>query len=61
MFSSVLNSDLAINVSIEYARKFDNRIKKYMFWQETNYTVLIDNTEMIDQRLKYTYENPVRA
>ena len=45
----------------EFAGKFDNRIKNYKFWQETNHAVLLDNTEMIDQRINYTHENPVRA
>ena len=45
----------------EFAGKFDNRIKKYKFWQETNHAVLLDNKEMIDQRINYTHENPVRA
>lgn len=45
----------------EFAGKFDNRIKKYKFWQETNHAVLLDNNEMIDQRINYTHDNPVRA
>ena len=45
----------------EYAGKYDNRIKKYKFWQETNHAVLLDNSEMIDQRISYIHENPVRA
>jgi REP element-mobilizing transposase RayT len=46
---------------IEFAGKFDNRIKKYKFWQETNHAVLLDNAEMIDHRINYIHENPVRA
>ncbi len=45
----------------EFAGKFDNRIKKYKFWQETNHAVLLDNNEMVDQRINYIHENPVRA
>ena len=45
----------------EFAGKYDNRIKKYKFWQETNHAVLLDNNEMIDQRVNYIHENPVRA
>ena len=45
----------------EFAGKFDNRIKNYKFWQETNHAVLLDNKEMIDQRINYTHENPVKA
>jgi len=45
----------------EFAGKFDNRIKKYKFWQETNHAVLMDTNEKIDQRINYIHENPVRA
>jgi REP element-mobilizing transposase RayT len=45
----------------EFAGKFDNRIKTYKFWQDTNHAVLLDNADMIDQRINYTHENPVRA
>jgi len=45
----------------EFAGKFDNRIKKYKFWQETNHAVLLDTNEKIDQRINYIHENPVRA
>ena len=43
------------------AGKFDNRIKTYKFWQETNHAILLDQTSMIGQRINYTHENPVRA
>ena len=45
----------------EFAGKYDNRIKKYKFWQETNHAVLLENAEMIDQRVNYIHENPVRS
>ena len=45
----------------EYAAKFDNRVKKYKFWQATNHAVLLDNNVMLDQRINYTHDNPVRA
>ena len=45
----------------EFAGKYDNRIKKYKFWQDTNHAVLLDNNKMIDQRINYTHENPVKA
>jgi len=45
----------------EFAGKFDRRIKKYKFWQETNHAVLLDTNLMIDQRINYIHENPVRA
>ena len=45
----------------EFAGKFDNRINKYKFWQETNHAILLDNNLMLEQRINYTHENPVRA
>jgi putative transposase len=45
----------------EFAGKFDNRIKNYKFWQETNHAVLLDTAERIDQRINYIHENPVRV
>ena len=45
----------------EFAGKFDNRIKNYKFWQETNHAILLDTNEKIDQRINYIHENPVRA
>jgi len=45
----------------EYAGKFDNRISKYRFWQDTNHAILLDNNEIIEQKINYTHNNPVRA
>ena len=45
----------------EFAGKFDNRIKKNKFWQGTNHAILLDNNFMLEQRINYTHENPVRA
>lgn len=45
----------------EFAGKYDNRIKKHKFWQETNHAVLLDNNILYDQRINYTHDNPVRA
>jgi len=45
----------------EFAGKFDNRGKKNKFWQDTNHAVSLNTSEMIDPRINYTHENPVRA
>ena len=47
----------------EYAGKFMKRIEKYHFWQDSNHAIYLDpfKPEMMDQRMKYTHENPVRA
>jgi REP element-mobilizing transposase RayT len=45
----------------EFAGKFDNRISKYRFWQDTNHPIELDKNELIDQKINYIHENPVRA
>jgi REP element-mobilizing transposase RayT len=45
----------------EFAGKFDNRISKYRFWQDTNHAIQLDSNELIDQKINYTHDNPVRA
>lgn len=45
----------------EFAGKFDNRISKYRFWQDTNHAIQLDRNELIDQKINYTHENPFRA
>lgn len=31
------------------------------FWQHENHSILLDTNEMLQQRLNYLHENPVRA
>ena len=50
-----------LSYSFEFAGKFDNWIKKYKFWQETNHAILLDMRVMIKQWINYTHENPVWA
>jgi len=45
----------------EFAGKFDNRISKYRFWHDTNHAIQLDNTKLIEQKINYTHDNPVRA
>lgn len=45
----------------EEAGNIDQRISKYKFWQETNHAILLDSNRLIDQRINYTHENPVRV
>lgn len=45
----------------EFAGKFDNRISKYRFWQDTNHAIHLDHNELIDQKINYIHQNPVRA
>jgi putative transposase len=43
------------------AGKYDKRITTYKFWQEGGHAIQLDTNEMIDQRIEYTHQNPVRA
>ena len=45
----------------EFAGKFDNRIEKYRFWQYKSHPVELATNEMIDQRINYIHQNPVRT
>ena len=45
----------------EFAGKFDNRIEKYRFWQDKSHPVELPTNEMIDQRINYIHQNPVRT
>ena len=45
----------------EFAGKFDNRIEKYRFWQDKSHPVELPTNEMIDQRIHYIHQNPVRT
>lgn len=45
----------------EFAGKFDNRIQKYRFWQDKSHPIELISNEMIEQRINYIHENPVRT
>lgn len=45
----------------EFAGKYDNRITKYRFWQDKSHPIELTSTEIINQRVSYTHENPVRT
>jgi putative transposase len=34
---------------------------RFQFWQHENHPVLLDTNEMLEQRMIYLHENPVRA
>lgn len=46
---------------LAFAGKKLNRIKKYKFWQDSNHAIELTNNEMIDQKINYIHENPVRS
>ena len=45
----------------EFAGKFDHRIEHYRFWQDKSHPIELISTEMIDERIHYIHENPVRT
>lgn len=45
----------------EYAGKFDNRIQKHRFWQDKSHPIELTTTEMIEQKINYIHENPVKT
>ncbi len=45
----------------EFAGKFDNRIEKYRFWQDKSHPVELTTNKMIEQRINYIHENPVKT
>nr|WP_319397827.1 transposase [uncultured Carboxylicivirga sp.] len=45
----------------QYAGKYDNRIRKYRFWQDKSHPVLMDSNTKLNQRLNYIHNNPVKA
>jgi len=44
-----------------FAGKFDNRIKNYKVWQDTSHPILLDNNLLIDQKINYIHQNPIRS
>lgn len=45
----------------EFAGKYDNRITKYRFWQDKSHPIELITTEMINERINYIHQNPVRT
>jgi putative transposase len=41
--------------------KYDHRIKNYKVWQDTSHPILLDSNYLIDQKITYIHQNPVRA
>ena len=45
----------------ESAGKQNRNNKTYQFWQQDNHPIALTTGLMIDQRLNYLHDNPVRA
>ena len=46
---------------MEFRGRYLKRISKYKFWKDDNHAVLLDTNDMIDQRIDYIHNNPVKA
>ena len=44
-----------------FAARKHKRNSNYQFWTHENHAVELSTNEMIDQRLNYTHQNPVKA
>lgn len=71
-FTAIKIIDAIINNPQESRREFmlnifekngkaNKRNFRFQFWQHENHPVLLDSKEMLDQRLNYLHENPVRS
>ncbi len=45
----------------KYVAKQDKRIKSYSPWQSTSHPIVCDETKILEQKIDYTHQNPVRA
>ncbi|MEO1253296.1 MAG: transposase [Bacteroidota bacterium] len=50
-----------MNVVFSYHAKFNKRVKDKQFWTHENHAVELTSNDMIDSKLNYIHENPVRA
>ena len=45
----------------KYHAKFNKRVEKFQFWTHENHAVELTSNEMIESRINYIHQNPVRA
>ncbi|SNS69490.1 REP element-mobilizing transposase RayT [Ekhidna lutea] len=50
-----------MNIVFEYHAKFNKRVKDKQFWTHENHAVELSSNDMLDSKLHYIHENPVRA
>lgn len=50
-----------MEVVFKYHAKYNNRVNEKQFWTHHNHAVELSTNEMIESRLNYIHENPVRA
>jgi hypothetical protein len=66
ILSLALNSSLEsrkdwLKVVFEYHAKYNQRTETLQFWTHENHAVEMTSNEMIDSRVNYIHNNPVRA
>ncbi|MGV3639857.1 MAG: REP-associated tyrosine transposase [Adhaeribacter sp.] len=50
-----------LKVVFEYHAKFNNRVDTFQLWTHENHAVELTSNDMIDSRMNYIHQNPVRA
>lgn len=50
-----------LKMIFKYHAKYNKRNKNFQFWTQENHAVELSNNEMIDSRVNYIHQNPVRA
>ena len=50
-----------MQIVFAYHAKYNKRSGNRQFWTHENHAVQLDTNEMIDSKLNYIHENPVRA
>jgi REP element-mobilizing transposase RayT len=50
-----------LEMIFKYHAKFNKRAVKKQFWTHENHAVELNTNEMIESRINYIHENPVRA
>ena len=45
----------------KYHAKFNKRVEKFQFWTHENHAVELTSNEMIESRVNYIHQNPIRA
>ncbi|MCB0497347.1 MAG: transposase [Cyclobacteriaceae bacterium] len=50
-----------LEMVFEYHAKYNKRVDKKQLWTHENHAVELSTNEMIDSRVDYIHENPVKA
>lgn len=50
-----------MDVVFRYHAKYNKRVKDKQFWTHENHAVELNGNEMMDSKMNYIHENPVRA